>query len=432
MRMEDVERLLSPEGWALLGSLPPYDDSISLPLGERLREAGYDGALVAAALTQSRLRARARAKLGDFADGMLFTPDGLEQATRLEIGARHAERYRAAGIAQVWDLGCGLGADAMAMAALGLRVHAVDADPATATLAGVNLRHFPEATSRVGDAETLAREVPPDQGAWFDPARRLPGRSDASGRTRRTFRLADLAPSFDTIQATAARVPATGAKLSPSLPHSAIPAGCEAQWSSFAGEVLECALWWGPLVAHAGRTALVLRPGAPPVALTQDDTDPGSGGLGPVTTRMPREGDWLWDPDRAVVRAGLVGALAAATGGAELAHGVGYVAADRATDVPYARRYRVDAAMPLQVKAVRAWLRARGVGRLVLKKRGASIDPDALRRDLRLDGNGAEMTCVVTRVGGKTAFLAVTPDPPPAAPTAAAATDPDTQRQENP
>lgn len=419
MEIGVVERLLSPEGWALLGSLPPYDETLSLALGQRLREAGYDASLVAAALTQTRLRARAHRKLGDFADGMLFTPDGLEQATRLELGARHAGRFRAAGVTHVWDLGCGVGADAMAMAALGLGVTAVDADPATAAIAGVNLRHFPQATSRVGDAESAAAEVRQGEGAWFDPARRLPGVADARGRTRRTFRLEDLSPSFATVLSTAERVPATGAKLAPSLPHAAIPRGCEAQWTSYAGEVLECALWWGPLVHQEGRTALVLRPasadGATPSlesVVTQTQTDPATGGLGPVASRMPAEGDWLWDPDRAVVRAGLVGALTAATGGAELAHGAGYVSATAPTDVAYARRYRVIAALPLTVKPIRAWLRERGVGRLVIKKRGVTVDAERLRRDLRLTGTGTEMTCVLSRVGERQAFIAVAPDPP--------------------
>lgn len=409
-----VEQLLSDRGWALLGSLPPYEEAAALHLGESLRAAGYEPSLVAAALTQSRLRARARGKLGDFADGMLFTPDGLEQATRLEVSARHADRYRRAGISHIWDLGCGIGADAMAFAALGVRVTAVDADPATAAIAGINLRHFPGATTRIGDATALAAQVDPGDGAWFDPARRIPGVSDARGHTRRTVRLEDLSPAFATILDTAARVPATGAKLSPALPHAAIPPGCEAQWTSYAGEVVECALWWGPLVARAGRTARVLRPatagrGPAEYLVSEADTVP-AGGLGPVASHLPTAGDWLWDPDRAVLRAGLIGALAAATGGAELSHGVGYVVGGAAASVGYARRYRVLEALPLQVKPVRAWLRARGVGRLVVKKRGVPVDADQLRRDLRLDGSGPQLTCVITRVGDRPAFIAVEPD----------------------
>ena len=117
--------LLGPEGWALLGALPPYDERLAMVLSERLRAEGLDPALVAGALTQSRLRLKARTKFDTFADGMLFTPAGLEQATRLSVGARHAQRYTAAACTRIADLTCGIGGDAMAMSALGLRVLAV-------------------------------------------------------------------------------------------------------------------------------------------------------------------------------------------------------------------------------------------------------------------------------------------------------------------
>src|SRR4051794_13673194 len=42
---------------------------------------------VAAALTQVELRRRAEAKFGDLAGRMYFTPDGLEQATRLPVAS---------------------------------------------------------------------------------------------------------------------------------------------------------------------------------------------------------------------------------------------------------------------------------------------------------------------------------------------------------
>ena len=67
-------------------------------LSERLRAGGVDPGLVAAALTQSRLRERARGKFGPFASRMLFTAEGLEQATRLEVAARHAQRFVGAGV----------------------------------------------------------------------------------------------------------------------------------------------------------------------------------------------------------------------------------------------------------------------------------------------------------------------------------------------
>ena len=51
---------------------------------------------VAAALTQVELRRQAETKFGDLAGRMYFTPDGLEQATRLPVASHRAARVRAA------------------------------------------------------------------------------------------------------------------------------------------------------------------------------------------------------------------------------------------------------------------------------------------------------------------------------------------------
>ncbi len=410
MDLAVLKKLISGEGWGLLQSLPPYDASAALALGEGLRVAGFDADLVAAALTQSRLRAKGHEKFGDFANGMLFTADGLEQATRLEIAARHAGRFRGAGIRQVFDLGCGIGADAMAIAGLDLKVTAIDADEVTATLAGVNLRHWPAAEASVGTVEEFrlpTGEGARHTGAWLDPARRTPGVTDPRGRTRRVFRLDAISPSWSAVQSIARSLPATGAKLSPSFPHGAIPAGTEAQWTSLAGEVLECAIWWGPLVDRPGRSAVVIGPQGLSSTVRESDAGDAAGSV-PVASSMGQIGAWLYEPDRAVIRAGLTGALTSAVDGFELDSGVGYVTADRCVDVGYARRFAVTESMPLNVKALRAWLRDRDVGHLTIKKRGVALDADALRRSLRLSGS-VEMTLVLTRVKNQQVCLVVRP-----------------------
>jgi hypothetical protein len=411
MDLAAVTKLVSGEGWGLLQSLPPYDESAALSLGEELRSAGFDPDLVAAALTQSRLRAKGQEKFGEFANGMLFTADGLEQATRLEIAARHAQRFRGAGIRQVFDLGCGIGADAMAIAGLDLTVTAIDADEVTATVAGVNLRHWAGASAFIGTAE--GTQLPSGEGArhsgvWLDPARRTPGVTDARGKTRRVFRLDAISPTWETVQTIARAMPATGAKLSPSFPHGAIPAGAEAQWTSLGGEVLECALWWGPLVKRAGRSALVIGAGGRSWTVREADSDGSGGSAAPVASSLGQIGGWLYEPDRAVIRAGLTRALTSVVDGFELDSGVGYVTSDRCVDVGYARRFAVDESMPLNVKALRAWLRERDVGRVTIKKRGVALDADELRRQLRLSGS-VEMTLVLTRVKNQQVCLVVRP-----------------------
>lgn len=406
-----VDRLAGGEGWGLLQSLPAYDEATSLGLALRLREAGFDADLVSAALTQSRLRARARDKFGDFADGMLFTPDGLEQSTRLAVAARHAHRYAAAGLRDVHDLGCGLGADAMAFAGLDLDVSAVDSDETTARVAAVNLRHWPSARvsrARVEDVRLPAGETARHLGVWLDPARRVSGVADARGRTRRVFSLDAISPSWRQVQALAAQVPATGAKLSPGFPHGSIPRGAEAQWTSWGGDVVECAIWWGPLATTPGRSAAVCTDQHTHV-VTEREAAPGADR--PPLPSVGDVGPWLHEPDRAVIRAGLTGALVAALDGAELDTGVGYVTSHTASEVPWARRYRVVEAMPLSTKALARWLRDRGHDRITVKKRGVTLDADALRRQLKMTGRGkggSEATLVLTRVAGSQVALVVT------------------------
>src|SRR5450830_1430532 len=193
-----LAKLMSPTGWALLSALPPYDERQTLALSERLHREGIDADLVAAALTQSRLRAKAHAKFGDFADGMLFTPAGLEQSTRLLVAAHHARRYTDAGVTKLADLTCGIGADSMAFASMGLTVLAVDTDEVTAAVATVNLRHFPEVEVRHGDGLTLDLAADGVDGIYADPARRTTGGS-------RVFDPAAYSPPLDSLLAQRAR-----------------------------------------------------------------------------------------------------------------------------------------------------------------------------------------------------------------------------------
>jgi hypothetical protein len=52
--------------------------------------------------------------------------------------------------------------------------------------------------------------------------------------------------------------------------------------------------------------------------------------------------------------------------------------------------------MPFHLKRLRAYLRARGVGQVTVKKRGVAITPEELTARLRLKGDQA-CTLVLTR-----------------------------------
>ena len=115
------------------------------------------------------------------------------------------------------------------------------------------------------------------------------------------------------------------------------------------------------------------------------------------------------------MRAGLVGAVTAEVGGAEAEPGLGLVSSERAAQLPFARGYRVVEAMPYNVKALRGWLRERGVTGLTIKKRGMRIDDDQLRRSLKIGrgaGAGEQAVIILTRVAGEQVVLVVEPDGP--------------------
>lgn len=386
MEMAELTALLTPEGLRLLDATPAIDsaDDVSRVV-TRLRKDGHSPDLVSAVVTQARLRVRAKAKFGEFADRMLFTRAGLEQATRLPIAVRHAARFRDAGMATVADLGCGIGGDALGLAGLGLRVAALDADDVTAAIAAYNLAPFAEdVTVRHGRAEEF--DPATADAAWLDPARRTAGH----GETTRT-RPEDWSPSLDWVFALSERLP-TGVKLGPGLDRALIPAGFEAQWVSADGSTIELVLWSGAL-ARPGirRAALVVRGDtAHEVTSATDAADEPARPLGA----------FLHEPDGAVIRARLIGDVARDLEAGMLDERIAYLTSDRAVTSPFVSTFRVREELPADPKRLGAALRERGIGRLEIKKRGVDIDPAVFRRALKLRGD-AEATVFVTRIGAK-------------------------------
>ena len=110
MNRDEFLQLLSKEGQSLLSQIDYITKLDIVKTITKLRAQGHDPALIANVLTQAKLRKRAEAKFGEFAQRMFFTEDALEQASRLQVAALHANRFKQAGVTQVADLGCGIGA----------------------------------------------------------------------------------------------------------------------------------------------------------------------------------------------------------------------------------------------------------------------------------------------------------------------------------
>jgi len=387
MEISELVELLSPEGLRLLDSLPPYETSHdALKSVADLRKAGHSPARVAAVLSQSRLRARAASKFGPFAERMLFTEAGLEQATRLKVAALHAGRFQRAGLTSIADLGCGIGADALAIAALDIAVMAVEKDEVTAALAAFNLA--PWSNARVEHADATEVDLAGIDGIYLDPARR--------DGARRLNNPSDWTPSLDFAFDLASRYP-TGIKLGPGIDRDLIPEEAEAQWVSVDHDVVELGLWFGVLARPGIRRAALVITAAGSFELTaaEDSEDAEVGALG----------EYIYEPDGSVIRARLIGDLARQLDARMLSDSIAYLTSDTAVATPFATCFKVIDSFPYDEKRLKKELATRGIGTLEIKKRGIDVDPAQLRKKLSLKGK-VSATVILTRVAGRhTALL---------------------------
>ncbi|MDQ3157481.1 MAG: methyltransferase domain-containing protein [Actinomycetota bacterium] len=373
MDLETFGRLLSPTGQSLLAEINSRAGMESdLALGTRLRKA-HDVEFVAAAVTQNHLRGKARTKFGDSASQMYFTHDALEQSTRAVVSSHRTERLVSAGATAVVDLGCGIGGDLVAFARAGLSVRGVELDPVRAAIAQANLDALGlTGTVVCGDATAVA--VTADEVAFVDPARR-----DGKGRI---FDPTNCVPPWDFVTALLAGKGV--AKTMPGIDHRLIPSGAEAEWVSDGGDLVEACLW-GEAFASAHRRATIL-----PSRETLTDADDESAAIG-------APGTYLYEPDDAAIRSGLVTAVAARVGGWLIDPKIAYVSSDDHVPTPFARAFRVVDELPYREKPLKAALVARDVGTLTIKKRGVDVVPEALIRRLKLKGS-VTATLIMTRV----------------------------------
>jgi hypothetical protein len=388
--------LISPEGQALLAEVGDLESKTDvLALVSKLRKQGHSPELVANVLSQAKLRRRAQAKFGEFANTMFFTEAGLEQASRLKVAAIHAGRFRAAGINHVADLGCGIGAESLAMASLDIQVSAFELDEVSAAIATYNLASFTNV--QVAQADVTQIDLAPFDGYFIDPARReLNG--PARETTKRKFNLEDLTPSWEFVLELS-KTKATIAKLGPGIDHKDIPAEAEVVWVSDNGDLVEAGLYFNQVRrAEVSRAALLITPTGTH-ELTSPNRSRTDAPLGELS-------DYVFEPDNSVIRSHLVGDLAIANNLHLFAPEIAYLTGEEPLVSPWLRSYRVIDNLIFDRKKLKAYLRERQIGVLEIKKRGADITPEQLRRELDPKGPNSA-TLIVTRVGSTHRVLVV-------------------------
>lgn len=348
---------------------------------KQLRER-FDDDLVRAALTLKDLRRRAAAKFARAAE-MWFDRQGLEQATAEVVARYKAQRFSG----DVWDLCCGIGSDARALAEHGA-VTAVDLNPATclralwnAELAGVGDRVAMECRD-VSEINVAGRLV------HIDPDRR----PNAFGRA---LRIEDYVPGLEALQTLTTQARGGAIKLSPACNFGGKFPQAEVELISLNGECKEATIWFGELVGTAPFRA---------TALPSGESLSGH----PLDTLAERStlGTWIFDPDPSIVRAGLVDLLAETLGLRRLDDAEEYLTGDRYVSSAFVQAFEVVEALPNQEREIRHALRRSNFGPLEIKCRHIPIAAEELRRRLPRGGEQPGVLLFVREQGKARAVLA--------------------------
>ncbi len=311
------------------------------------------------------LRQQATAKFSR-ADQMFFTRPALEQASAELISQYRAQRFVAAGLRQVADLGCGIGGDALALAGHA-HVTGVEWDAVRLAMAQENVRVYGHGAQFHPLQADLRELTPlPVEALFFDPARR-----DEHGR--RFYSVQQYQPPLNLVERWGV---ATAVKISPGVDYAEIPAGAEAEFISLAGELKECVLWTGDLHSQVRRRATLL-----PTGDTLTDAD-----LPAHPTPITVPGHYLYEPDKAVIRAHLVEALAYQLNASKIDDEIAYLTSSEPVETPLARRYVVETVRPFHLKQLRRYLHEQQIGSVTIKKRGSPLEPEQLKQQLKLTG----------------------------------------------
>jgi hypothetical protein len=339
------------------------------------------------ALEQVLLRRRAAAKF-PLAWEMLFERQALEQSTSSVIAVHRASRF--AGASAIFDLGCGLGGDGLALAEQG-PVIALDRNEVSLRL----LRHNAEVAAPPhairpiqGDLRRLPVCPRPGSAAFFDLSRREAGRRRRSPQAYQ--------PPLTIVLGWLSSWPNIAVKVSPAIDLSHINAyPCEIEFISLHGELKEACLWFGEY--QQGNRRATLLPGGDTLV---------SGMACSLPARAP--GGFLYEPDPAVLRAGLVADLGIQLQAWQIDRTLGLLSSNHGQATPFARLYCVEAVLPATLKLLRTALRQRSVGHLALKKRGSAVEVDDFARRLKLKGD-RHATLLMTRLLGRPQALLVEP-----------------------
>ncbi|MFL2870535.1 MAG: class I SAM-dependent methyltransferase [Pirellulaceae bacterium] len=366
--LENFKWLSEPAAQQWLDSLSAVDGEVPMGMRKKMREAlGTERAILVS--QQVDLRQRARVKFEKCSD-MLFTKRGLEQSTD-----EHIALYKSQQIPEehrVADLCCGIGGDLIRLAE-SHRATGFDLDPVMCHVAAHNCRtHGVSANVRHLDVTADPNELAEFDFLHADPDRRV--------STNRNTQVEAYEPPLSLFESSMERGVPMCIKIAPSAsPPEYWVKQCKIEWIESRRECRQQVLWFGDN-ATAGRR----------VATEVDHT----GMCWQVDGEVSEPESWsysveryIYEPRPSVLAAGIAESVARQFSLDAIWPDVVYWTSEKYHEVRWASVFEVEDVMPFDMTAIRNSLAKKRVGRLEIKKRVAEVDPQQLRRELKLQGD---------------------------------------------
>ncbi len=315
-----------------------------------------------------------------------MTSVGLEQSTAWEVAQHKAQRFPVG--EAVTDLCSGIGVDTAALLQRG-PVTCVDLDSAISQCRDWNLEQWRQAG--VVSSEHAHKSIVADvhdlniMGSLIhiDPDRR-------SGRDRPVKRLEQYCPNLEWMQQLVRTARGGAIKLGPASNFMQKFPDCEIELISLNGECREATVWFGELAKEGNFRATSLPSGETLAA------DPLSAWCAPADGM----GAFVFDPDPALVRSGLIDVLGERHDLCRLDQEDEYLTGESIPETSFVTAYAVEEYLPNNQTLLRKYLRANPGRDYEIKCRRLKVDANALQKKLPR-GDGPIRTLFHLRVGGK-------------------------------
>ena len=368
----------TPEIFELMSQCTPLE----LAGQKKLRDQ-FDTDLVRAALAIHEARTKAKGVLPN-AEHLWLTRVGLEQCTAWPVAQHKALRFKDSAL--VLDLCCGIGVDAGNIAAH-TTVLAVDNSPSMCVRAAWNV----EAWGHADRFEALCGDVSqsewPEKIVHVDPDRR-------ADTDRPTKRLEQYQPNLEWMQKLTRTATGGGIKVGPASNFLQKFPGCEIELISLHGECREATVWFGSLAGDHAFRATVLPTGE------SISADP----LSAWTNVTAAVGGFIFDPDPAIVRSGLLDVMAEQHQLLRLDAEEEYLTSDHLPDTGFVTGFQVEAILPNSLKDLKKYLRDKASLHYEVKCRRIPTESDAVRRQLPT-GSEPPRVILFARVSGRGAIV---------------------------